>query len=784
VNLPDTGRRHDTAQGRVIGTPAYMAPEQAAGRTDEITERSDIYGLGALLYEILTGQAPFVGADAHEILRKVTTEPPLRPRAVVATTPPALEAVCLKALAKSPVDRYASAADLAKEVQRYLADEPVEVYRNPLAARLGRWARRHRTLVTSAAATLMVALSSLILATGLLSAANQRLAAANQREREAKDAAQLNYELARDTVDQYLVKISKDRHLYAAGMAELRKGLFEEAGKFYSRFLQEHGEDPGLEFELGHAYSELAVVRAETSAVPEAIDLFQKGLAIVEPLAQRNPGELKYQSELATDYHHLATLYMTAGNATEAERAFQQASLHLRQQMDAESVTPQSKLEWASVRHNLALLSSQRGDTAEAEKIFLQVVTELTQAAEADPQSADLRFGLANSLVSLAALHHSRTGKLNDAETYYQLALVQLQDLLKRSPADRDYRESLARAYVNRGMLSWYLGKRPVALESTQQAIDVAQQLADQYREVPAYQADLASYITTLGTLYQESNHLDEAAQRHLRALSVHKRLAEEFPQIPEYRSRLASCLRQLGVCHLKREQLADAERELLQAVELNQKLAEADADTLAYQLDLGTSYYLLGDVKRSAGEPEGALRYYDRAAERLQAVLKKSPQYNDAKRGLQVTYEGQARALCQLGRYADALRAWDRALAFPEGPDLDLCRIDRAVTRVRAGQYELAIKEAEAILAREDISPLIAYETACVYALTSGLSGLDARQREAYALRAVQILGKVLDKGTFTRKHLLADKDLDALRDRADFQHLLAGFRDKKGGE
>jgi WD40 repeat protein len=142
----------------VIGTPAYMAPEQAEGRTDRIDHRSDVYGLGAILYELLTGRPPFAGAEVAEVLRQVRVAEPARPRQVWAGVPRALEAVCLRALAKDPAKRYASAGELAREVQRWLADEPVAAYREPVAARLGRWARRHQTLSAGLAALLASAL--------------------------------------------------------------------------------------------------------------------------------------------------------------------------------------------------------------------------------------------------------------------------------------------------------------------------------------------------------------------------------------------------------------------------------------------------------------------------------------------------------------------------------------------------------------------------------------------------------------------------------------------------
>src|SRR5262249_30099849 len=146
LDVPADSEVQATIQGQVLGTPAYMAPEQAEGRLDQLGPATDVYGLGAILYEILTGRPPFSGPETTELLRRVIHEPPARPNSLVALTPPALEAVCLKALAKKPADRYDSASALASDIRHFLADEPVSAYRDPLVTRLGRKARRHRTL--------------------------------------------------------------------------------------------------------------------------------------------------------------------------------------------------------------------------------------------------------------------------------------------------------------------------------------------------------------------------------------------------------------------------------------------------------------------------------------------------------------------------------------------------------------------------------------------------------------------------------------------------------------
>ncbi len=153
--LPSDGRQ--TGPGDVLGTPAYMAPEQAAGRGAAVGPHTDIYGLGAILYEILTGRPPFQGGDTADLLRQVREDSPPPPRAVWPGAPPPLEAICLKALAREPARRYASAAEVARDVQHWLADEPVTAHLEPVTARLRRWGRRHRPLVAGAAALLLTA---------------------------------------------------------------------------------------------------------------------------------------------------------------------------------------------------------------------------------------------------------------------------------------------------------------------------------------------------------------------------------------------------------------------------------------------------------------------------------------------------------------------------------------------------------------------------------------------------------------------------------------------------
>lgn len=154
VSPDDSGA---TAVGQVIGTPAFMSPEQAASRLDDLSPRSDVYSLGATLYSLLTGRPPVKAENVATVLERVQRgEFPL-PRQVRSDVPKALEAICLKAMSLAPENRYASAKDLAADIEHWLADEPVTAYSEPAWLRGARWMRRHRIVVVGVAALLLAA---------------------------------------------------------------------------------------------------------------------------------------------------------------------------------------------------------------------------------------------------------------------------------------------------------------------------------------------------------------------------------------------------------------------------------------------------------------------------------------------------------------------------------------------------------------------------------------------------------------------------------------------------
>jgi serine/threonine protein kinase len=171
---PSASGSGPTLAGTALGTPAFMSPEQAAGRLSELGPATDIYSLGATLYSLLTDQTPFADAPAGETLVRVQTGEFTKPRQLNPEIPYALEAICLKAMALQPRDRYASVRALADDIEHWLADEPVTAFVEPVGERARRWARRHRPVVAGTAALLVTAVVGLSIGSLLLSQANNR----------------------------------------------------------------------------------------------------------------------------------------------------------------------------------------------------------------------------------------------------------------------------------------------------------------------------------------------------------------------------------------------------------------------------------------------------------------------------------------------------------------------------------------------------------------------------------------------------------------------------------
>jgi tetratricopeptide (TPR) repeat protein len=278
----------ETQAGTVVGTPAYMSPEQAEGRLEAIGPASDVYSLGATLYCLSAGLPPITADDALGALSKAQRGEFPPPREVNKRVPSGLEAIVLKAMANRPCDRYASARELARDVEHWLADEPVSAYRDPWTVRSWRWARRHRTLVSAVAVLLVASVVALSVGAALL----QRARLETVRERIAAETArQRSDAINRFLVDDLLKQFDPVNNPVGDQLT-VGQLLDKAAAKLVAG--ARGNLDPEVEAEIrsvvGHAYEYL---RADAKAEPHYRRSWELHLRLLGPkhpktLAARN----------------------------------------------------------------------------------------------------------------------------------------------------------------------------------------------------------------------------------------------------------------------------------------------------------------------------------------------------------------------------------------------------------------------------------------------------------------------------------------------------------------
>lgn len=228
LRIGDAEATAKTVYGQTIGSPYFMPPEQAQGRMDQVDERSDVYSLGAVLYTILTGQTPYSGSTVREFLQKVKDFPPKPVRELEPNAPPELAAVCARAMAPKPEDRYPSAKELAAEIEKFLAGGLVSAYEYRFSELLKRFVKRHRTVLTTmtvaAVALLVLGVYSYVRVTQERDYAIEQEQIAVEKKQEA-ESARAKEEEARKTAETERTKAQ--RELYYANTALAQRSVDE-----------------------------------------------------------------------------------------------------------------------------------------------------------------------------------------------------------------------------------------------------------------------------------------------------------------------------------------------------------------------------------------------------------------------------------------------------------------------------------------------------------------------------------------------------------------------------
>jgi len=317
----------DTVAGEPIGTPTYASPEQVIGDLSRLGPATDVYGLGATLYSLLTGRPPVETKDLGEAIRLVRKGEIESPRSIDAAIPRALEAICQKAMALNPADRYASARALALDVTRWLGDEPVTARRDSLWARSWRWVRKHRTLSTSAAAVVLLSKAGLGIGLQRERQNAARIGAERTEAERRLDQVMTSYE---DYFSGFNEEVLRDRKL----PPELLESLLAKPRAFYERLTNELAAKPNPTAKeralLARGRYSLGRMLRTLGRHAESEHENEEAFRMYAALARDRPGVPDYQHRLASSYNGLGLVLAATGRRREAEKAYGKAVAALK----------------------------------------------------------------------------------------------------------------------------------------------------------------------------------------------------------------------------------------------------------------------------------------------------------------------------------------------------------------------------------------------------------------------------------------------------------------------
>lgn len=806
LERPSSGESSPTQVGRAIGTPQYMSPEQAAGRLHELGPASDIYSLGATLYSLLTGQMPFNAPDVRTTLRRVSEGQFASPRAVYRQTPRPLEAICLKAMALKPEDRYTSARQLADDVEHWLAGEPVAAYPEPWTLRARRWMGRHRSLMSGLAAAVVVAVVTLTLATVLLQRANHELVASNRRETVAKQQSERSFHQAQQAVDDYLVRVSESRLLRVPGMQPLRKELLETALEYYQEFLRNRPANSSSKAELAIAYDRIGVITSQIGSKAEALRASQRGLDLWEQLARDEPATELVQYRLAMALNEVGMSQAELGKTTEALRLFKRARRIWDQHAKDDAHGESFREGRAKTLNNLARLLQSTGEHTQALTAFRQAAEVREQLLREQPRNDEIQDLLASTYSNLGILQ-SELGLPREAIQSYQRANSIWEALVREQPSVFEFEESFAKNLHNIAFLQSTTGLPDQALAGYRRVIEIRERLVRDNPTIRDFQTGLASTRNNLGMLLSTLGHDQEALEHYDRAIALQLKLVTDNPGFVELQDALAASHNNAGLLYGHLGRPNDAIHSLREAVRYRQQLLRDHPELASIQSALAMSHDNLGVVLHEARQPTEALDCYQSAKKLQEALRLAHPENLEFQFQLGVTWRLMGGIFAELGRPDEALRALEHAIeqmqpAFDQAPlehlrqQLSDAHVSLAAAQANAGRTSDAVRSLQRSIAmRKEMAALGAgdfYNQACCFSLLSRLSvagrtEVDDQTRamvEEYAVQAVDLLRQAINHGFRQADAIRKDPDLEPLHQREDFEKLLAELEAETRGK
>ncbi len=831
---PLTERTLVTGYGAVVGTPEYMSPEQAGFNQLDIDTRSDVYSLGVLLYELLTGTTPvdrksLQDAALHEVLRIVREVDAPRPSdrlsssanlpgvaANRGTEPKKLSGqfrgeldwIVLKALEKDRGRRYESALAFAADVQRHLANEVVAARPPTPGYRLQKFVRRNRGPVAAVAAVFLALVAGVVGTTlGLFeaSAAKQRESDRANGEREAKENEATQKGLAEANA------------VLANGNAELARQ--NEAAAIKER----DAKDDALKAEkLARSDEKKARDRAYAALQTFSDDFVERQLAR-EPVLRDE--DKAFMRQIIAEFDAVAAIagadresqfFRAAGRARVGVIRYRLGELKEAEASLRDALAIQTKLaadypdhpdrdldrhERAKCLNNLSLLLSSTSRVKEAEKTIIEALDIQKKLVADFPDNATASQGLSNSHNTLGNLQREG-GKPKEAEASYREALAVQKRLAERFPDRPEFRIATSLSLNNLSLVMRDTGRLKDAYGAVHESLGVMVKLSEQFPGRVDVREYLGSGFSNIGVMFRALNRPKDAETAHKEAQATFRALAADFPARPQYQEQLATTDTNLGVLYRATNRMKEAETVYRESLAIHKRLAADFPKSSSMEVGLTMSYNNLANLFNSLGRLNDAEPLYLEARAILRRLVKEMPNQPDIVNdlanvctnlgGLFVQGEDYAAAKASLneGRphHLAALKANPRNPVYVEYYRNHLWGV--ATTHAGLLDTTEAVHAAEKLRDLGRDAAIDAFDATTLLCRCVNLAEkhpkLDAEKRKeaakVYSDAAMEMLRATAKTGRANAEILQVAPGLVQLRDRDDFKELIAELEKTAG--
>lgn len=600
-----------TLDGTLVGTVAYMSPEQSLGWHDSLGPASDVYSLGATLYTILVGRPSVTETDLNECLMMLQSGEIDDPRHLNRQIPPALSAICRKAMAKTPSQRYPSALALADDLEAYLSDEPVTAFQDPLLARAGRWARKHRSTATGIGVATLLILVSLSIGLMMMSASRKKEERLKEEAIAERNRAKEYFELARGSVDTYLNRITDDEELASADLQPLRVRLLETALEFYQQ-LADQEDDPLITVDRANALHRLGVIKDELGQFDEAKDYYEESLRLWRSFPEKVQSAPEGQFAISQSLANLALCYDEENDLEKRDALLKETEQILRAVCKEEPDNVEYLRGLGNVANNRGAMMIAGDDVAESARLLEESID--LRAKVVDSEEATL-YDAALLMETFANLYvlHSRGGEFDKAAS----VLKRAEELATQyTNGDLDDDPYLQMAYIN--VLSslatqkYDLGEFDAARPEYRKALEMILKLTESNSNVLKFSLAAANIEANLGIVESELGNMAEAKRLLDSAIVRRRQRYTEYPNDFGNLSGLGTLLMNRGSMAYEDAELDEAEALIEESIKHHSTLCKQFDDDPEYLADRAISQSVLARIKSAREDISGASEIHE----------------------------------------------------------------------------------------------------------------------------------------------------------------------------